>query len=294
MTPLTNTTSSPTDQPAELAATQQLTERSKLKMLFLNATACYVSTYLLVTLVLQGAEAFLARQARVPGYWWLNGVHFTMGDGGWKKDAVLDVYGVGPVLVLVLGLVALLVFLRRQQYRRGLLKIWLLWLVFQCINGVFGGLLADTITQSGSWYVPNWMIGLGTWPSTVFSLLLVAAQLGIGFVMGIPFLLAQDSRTILRYERRATLVQVIILGPWLAGSVIIALSRLPGLSINEMVRLVTMGMLLGPLALSVLPEHISRPMPRSSPTRTAWGLLLLTVVVLLTWRIVLRLPIALW
>ena len=294
MTPLTDTASTTANEQASLNAAQQATERGKFKMLFLNATACYVSTYLLVTLLLQGTAAFLARQARIPGYWWLNGVHFTMGDGGWKKDTVLDVYGVGPLLVLLTGTLALLVFLRRQQYQRGMLKVWLLWLVFNAINGVFGGLLADTITQSGSWYVPNWLIGMGTWPSMVFGLLLAAAELGIGFVLGVPFLLAQDSRTILRYERRGTLVQVIILGPWLAGSVLVAISRLPVLSINEMIRFVTMGLLLGPLALSVLPEHISRPMPRSTATRTAWGLLFLTGLVLLLWRIILRAPVQLW
>lgn len=55
---------------------------------------------------------------------------------------VLRVHGTGPLLVLALGA------FRKLRRQRGLLKQLLLWVAFNQV-------LADTVTQPGSWYVPD-------------------------------------------------------------------------------------------------------------------------------------------
>lgn len=262
--------------------------RAKFRVVFFNATACYLVAYQLVALVYQASTALVARRLGVPGTWNLNGIHFELGDSNWGRNMVLEVYGVGPALTLALGLLALGWFGKRQRHRRGLAKLLLLWAAFHAFNAVFGGLLADTVTQSGFWYVPNWLLGAGgTWPSMVLGLLLAAVQVVLGFVAATPFILSQDSHTVLQFERRPQLVRATIVGPWLVGSLLLAISRLPYLSINEGLHYATMALLVVPLALGCLQESFSQKKWTPSPTRMSWGLLMLAVLALLAWRVAL-------
>jgi hypothetical protein len=108
----------------------------------------------------------------------------------------------------------------------------------------------------------------------------------------IPFLVAQDSHTVLQFERRGQLVRTTILAPWLVGSLLLAISRLPYLSINESLRYGVMALLVGPLALGCLQESFSPKKWTPSPTRLAWGLLLLALVGMLAWRLALSAGVA--
>jgi hypothetical protein len=261
-------------------------------MLFLNALACYLLAYQAVHFVAEAALVFMARRANVPGIWSLSGVRFILGDGGWRRDTVLAVYGLGPTLVAGLGVVAFGLFWLRQRYRRGLAKLLLLWVAFHAINTALGGLLADTVTQSGSWYVPNWLLGGGgTWPSTVLGLLFAVLQILLGFLAAIPFLLAQDSHTALQFDNRSRLIAYTILGPWLVGSLLLVLSKLPHIGLNEFLRFCTLGLLLVPLALGCNQEFFNETEVLPYPTRVAWGLVGLALLGLLAWRLALGTPV---
>jgi hypothetical protein len=262
------------------------TAQTKFRVVFLNSLACYLVAYQLIAFAYQASTAAMARRLHVPGTWDLSGLHFDLGDNGWGRPMVLQVYGIGPALALSLGALAFVVFWKRQRHRRGLAKLLLLWLVLHAVSAVFGGLLADTITQSGSWYVPNWLLGGGgTWPSMVLSLLLAIVQLVLGYLAALPFLLSQDSHTVLQFARRAQLVRATIFGPWLVGSALLALGRLPQLSVNETLRYATMMLLLVPLALGCLQETFNQKKWTPSPTRLAGGLLALAGLGLVAWRL---------
>lgn len=282
-------------QPTPSAAppTTSPSARGKFTKLFLNATACYLLAWLVVNFIGQAAQVVMARRAYVPGRWDLGGVRFVLGDGAWRRDMVLAVYGLGPALVLALGVGAFGWFWLRQRQRRGLVKLLLLWLAFHATNHVFGGLLADTVTHSSSWYVPNWLVGAGgTWPSMALGLLFGLVQVVLGFLAAVPFLLAQDSHTILRFERRPQLVMYTITGPWLVGSLLLALSKLPHLSVNEVFHYATMTLLLVPLALGCQQEFFNENEALPYPTHVAWGLVGLALLGLLAWRLALGAPVA--
>ena len=275
----------------KVPATDEEKRRKLLKQL-LNATACYLLAYQVVTFVQQAVMVSKAQQAKVPGFWDMSGVHFVLGENAWRHNTVLRVYGTGPLLALGLGLVAFLVFWRWERKQPGLVKLLLLWLSFHALNTLFGGLLADTITQSGTWYIPNWVVGVGTWPSTVLAILLGAGQVILGFVAAVPFLMAQDSRTILHFDHRPLLVRYTIMGPWLLGSLLLALSKLPYLSINEGLHYATMGLLLGPLALGTAQQSmLSRSLVAGHATNVSRVLLGLALLGLLAWRLALNAPI---
>ena len=259
----------------------------KFVKVFLNATACYLLAYQLVNFVYQASVVYMARRANVPGFWSLGGVRFELGDSGWRRNMVLDVYGTGPGLVLGLGGLCFLLFWWWRQ-QPGLGKLLALWVALHATNAVLGGLLADTVTQSGSWFVPNWLLGAGgTWPSMVLGLLFAAVQVVLGFLAAGSFLQAQDSHTIMQFDRRAHLVVYGLVGPWLAGSLVLALSKLPYFSVNEGLHYATMGLLLIPLAMGCQREFLKERELLPRPTRVAWGLVGMAAVALLAWRVVL-------
>ncbi|HET9503357.1 MAG TPA: hypothetical protein VFO93_07440 [Hymenobacter sp.] len=262
--------------------------RGKFRVVFLNSTACYLIAYQLISFIYQAGTAAAAHRLGVPGTWNLAGVRFELGDSGWTQAIVLQVYSAGPLLALAVGALAFGLYWKRQRHRRGLAKLLLLWVVLHALGAVLGGLLADSITQSGSWYVPNWLIGAGgTWPSMVLALLLAAGQLVLGYVGAVVFLLTQDSHTVLQFERRPQLVRATIFGPWLVGSALLALSKWPYLSLNEGLRYATLLLLLLPLALGCLQESFNQKKWTPSPTRLAGGLLVLAGLALVAWRLAL-------
>jgi hypothetical protein len=286
MDPLATVTAQlpPTSPPR---ASEARVAHGKFRKVFINATACYILAYQLVNLVYQAGVVYMARRAQVPGFWNLGGVRFELSDSGWRRDMVLDIYGAGPALVLLLGGLSFLLFWRGRQ-QPGLGKLLLLWVALHATNTVLGGLLADTVTQSGSWYIPNWLLGVGsTWPSMVLGLLFAAGQVGIGFLAAESFLQAQDSRTILQFGRRAHLVVYGLAGPWLVGSLLLALSKVPQLSVNEGLHYATMGLLVIPLAMGCEREFLSKRELLPHPTRVAWGLVGLALLALLAWRLAL-------
>jgi hypothetical protein len=259
----------------------------KFRKVFLNATACYLLAYQLVNLLYQAGTVYVARRVNVPGFWSLSGVRFELSDSGWQRNMVLDVYGVGPALVLLLGGLSFVLFWRQRQ-QPGLGKLLLLWIALHAANTVLGGLLADTVTQSGSWYVPNWLLGAGgTWPSMVLGLLLAGVQVVLGFLAAGPFLQAQDSHTILQFDRRPHLIVYGVAGPWLLGSLLLAISKLPHLGVNEGLHFATLALLLIPLAMGCQREFISEREMLPRPTRVAWGLVGLALLGLLGWRLAL-------
>ncbi|WP_223649851.1 hypothetical protein [Hymenobacter psoromatis] len=262
--------------------------RGKFARLLLNATACYLLAWLVVNFIGQATQVSEARRALVPGVWDLGGVRFLLADSGWRRDTVLAVYGLGPTLVLGVGLMAFGWFWWGWRQRRGLVKLLLLWLVFHAANAVLGGLLADTVTRSGSWFVPNWLLAAGgTWPSMALGLLFGLGQVALGFLAAVPFLLAQDSHTILQFERRPQLVVYTIAGPWLVGSLLLAFSKLPHLGLNEALHYATMLLLLVPLAIGCQQEFFNEKEALPYPTHVAWGLVGLAGLGLLAWRLAL-------
>ena len=287
--PATTTTALPSPTAAPESAARGA--HGKFFKVFLNATACYLLAYQLVSLVYQASMVWVARRADVPGFWGLSGVRFELGDNGWRYDMVIDVYGVGPALVLVLGGACFMLFWRRRL-RPGLSKLLLLWVALHATNTVLGGLLADTVTQSGSWYVPNWLFGGGgTWPSMVLGLFFAGVQVVLGFLVAVPFLLTQDSHSIMQFERRPQLVFYTIICPWLVGSLLLACSKLPHLSVNEGLRYALMGLLLIPLAMGCQQGFFSERQLLPRPTRVAWGLVALGLLGLLAWRLALGTPV---
>ena len=266
-------------------------DRRKFITVALNGTALYVLAYYLVWGLHQAAKLELSRLYHLRGTWDPSRIVYTLADSEWWRLAVVAVNGVGPAVCLLVGAVAFRWFWKRERARRGQFKLLLLWVAFQACNAVFGALLADTFTHSGFWYVPDWLLQLGNGLNVLLALLAGLVQLGLGYFGAVAFLQAHDSKTVMRYPNRQLMIVSTLIVPWLAGGAFIALSKLPYLTVHEVLHLLMMGLLVTPLALGCLNEVFSDTVKRPQATRVAWGLVGLAVVVALAWRLALSPPV---
>ncbi|MET4073302.1 hypothetical protein ABIB44_000533 [Hymenobacter sp. UYCo722] len=281
MNPETSTLSSPTAD----------AEKNKFIISALNSTGLYVLAYYLVWGLYEAAKVLASRYFHLRGSWNPSRVVYTLNDSEWWRTAVVTVYGVGPLVCLLLSLVVFRWYWRSERARRGQRKLLLLWVIFQACNAVFGALLADTFTQSGSWYVFDWLLRMGNAVNIGLALLAGLVQLGLGYFGAIAFLQAHDSKTVMRYDNRQKMVFSTLVAPWVAGSLFIMLLKQPYLTIQEALHLAMMGLLITPMALGCLNEVFSDTVKRPQATRIAWGLIGLAVVLAVVWRLALSPPV---
>lgn len=268
------------------------TEKYKFVISGVNGTGLYILSYYLVWAVYELVKVQASRYFHLRGVWTPSRVVYALSDGEWWRTAVVTVYGVGPLACLLVGLVAFRWYWRSERARRGQLKLLLLWVVFQACNAVFGALLADTFTQSGSWYVFDWLFRLGNVVNVILALLAGLAQLALGYFGAIAFLQAHDSKTVMRYSNRQKMVASTLVAPWVVGSLFIMAAKQPYLTIQETLHLAMMGLLITPMALGCLNEVFSDTVKRPQATRVAWGLLVLAMVLAVGWRLALSPPVA--
>ncbi|GAB3825819.1 hypothetical protein [Hymenobacter jeollabukensis] len=252
-----------------------------------NATLLFILAYLTADTAYRLATVLMARQLHIPGVWELSRVKFLIADSSWWRQAVVAVYSVGPLVCLVLGVVAALWFWQRARLRRGLLKQYLLWLVLHCLNLFFGAMVADTITQSGFWYVPSWVFLAGNAVNVAVAVLSGLALLALGYLTAPLFLQSHDSRTLMRYGQRRRLLGATLFAPWLLGSALIGLAKYPDMSTSEWLHLATLVVALVPLAVGSSNELFEFTVDMPQKTRVASGLLVLVVLVLVLVRVVL-------
>lgn len=278
-------------EPSTLTNPAPETDKRKFLIAGLNGTALYVLAYYLVWGLHQGAKLELSRAYHLRGTWDPSRIVYTLADGEWWPTAIITTSGIGPALSLLVGGVALRWYWQRERARRGHLKLLLLWVAFHACNAVFGALLADTFTQSGFWYVFDWLLRLGNVVNVLLALLAGLVQLVLGYLGAVAFLQAHDSKTVMRHANRKLMVACTLVGPWLVGSAGIALAKQPYLTVHEALHLGMMGLLVVPLALGCLSEVFSDTVRRPQPTRVAWGLVGLAVLVAVAWRLALSPPV---
>ena len=267
-------------------------EKRKFQVLALNGTALYVLSYYIVWGLHQGAKLGLSQFYNLRGSWDPSRITYSLADAEWWSVAIIAVHGVGPLVCLLVGMVAFRWYWHHERAQRGNFKLLLLWVAFQACNAVFGALLADTFTQSDFWYVPDWLLGLGNAVNLLLALLAGLTQLVLGYFGAVAFLQAHDSKTVMRYAKRQLMVVSTLIVPWVVGSIFIALTKLPYLTIQEVLHLLMMGLLITPLALGCLNEIFSDTVKRPQVTRVAWGLLSLAVLLALAWRLALSPPVS--
>lgn len=273
------------------SSAEHLPEKNKFLISAVNGTAIYILAYYLVWGLYEIAKVEASRLFGLRGTWNPSRILYSLGDGEWWRMAVVTVYGIGPALSVLVGFGAFVWYWKRERARRGQLKLLLLWISLHAFNATFGALLADTFTQSGSWFVPDWLFKMGNIVNVFLALLAGLVQMGMGYFGAVAFLQAHDSRTVMRHANRQKMVVSTLVAPWALGSLFIMALKLPYLAVQETLHLAMMALLITPMALGCLNELFSETVRKPQATRMAWRLVLLAVLVAVAWRLALSPPV---
>jgi len=143
----------------------------------------------------------------------------------WNRFNILLVTGIPPFLCLFLGIFLYRVLFKKRRFV-GLQKLFILWSAFHLFNHFFGAFPSGIITDEGFGYVAAWMY-MNTAFKFMFSLISLFALGVIGYFSAQSILETSDSLNRVKPENRVAFLLLQIALPWLIGTIIMLLIRMP-------------------------------------------------------------------
>ncbi len=264
---------------------------TKVASIVLNSAALYVLAYLITHLIVQLCEVGVAYRYVIPSILYPSKIDFRIQDPEWRRSTVVITYAVGQTLCLLLAAFFAL-RLRDATERRGLTKLFYAWLIIHACNQFFGAMVADNFMREGFWYSPRYLFITSNVPAVAAGFLSANICLVIGYKLGLPFLKTCDSITLVRLENRPLLVWATVFGPWLVGTLAINLCKFRAITFLEQSHLFSILLLLIPLAVAVRFEMYEETVQAPRRPRLERGLVLMTLVLLVGFRLILNKGIA--
>jgi hypothetical protein len=143
----------------------------------------------------------------------------------WNRFNILLVTGIPPFLSLFLGIYLLRVLAKKSRFI-GLHKLLIVWTGFHLLNHFFGAFPAGVVTDEGFGYVAAWMY-MNTAFKFLFSIVSLFALGIIGYYSAQLILETSDSVHRIKTENRVAFIFTQLALPWLIGTVVLLLIRLP-------------------------------------------------------------------
>lgn len=225
---------------------------------FISSLVVFLAAGMASWLVYQFAVMLVASVFNIDSVLYYYEVMFPIGNvsSKWTSMNIIAITLAGPFFSLVLGLFTYF-YLIKKKVVRGFNRLFFLWGSFHLFNYFFGGFVAGVITDQGFGYVANWMF-MGMVLKILFSLLSLSLLAFAGYHV-VPWLLATAGKPDrIKNERRALFILVQALLPWLIGSAILIMLRIPDRTPQHSNILVYESIIAGALGMMVLAMFFNR------------------------------------
>lgn len=219
-------------------------QKSFFLRLWINSLATYLLGLSLTTSFYIFVTVLTANAFRIPVEVSFNGISFPISDYSplWTGDAIRLIFISGPGACLLCGFVFLGWFLMLPG-RRVFLRDLGFWMVFHGFNLAFGGIIAGVLTSSGFAWFAKWVYLNET--ARFFIALISVFLLGVvGLALARPALQSAPALWFIRDGQRWRFIFTRLLLPWLGGTLLLLLLRLPVLPLHDLILLVTPGIML--------------------------------------------------
>jgi hypothetical protein len=143
----------------------------------------------------------------------------------WSRFNILVVTGLPPFICLIIATWLFQVMAKMERFV-GLQKLFILWLAFHMFNHFFGAFPSGVVTDEGFGYVAAWLY-MNTAFKFMFSILSLFALTVIGYYSAERILETSDSQTRIKPENKINFILTQVAIPWLIGTVILLLLRIP-------------------------------------------------------------------
>ncbi|MBI5217445.1 MAG: hypothetical protein HY958_00750 [Bacteroidia bacterium] len=278
-------------EPVQLTIAEDKKNLSKKFLITtIDSTVLYLISYILIFSVFNLITLYVAHGYGIKGsiryfgiYWNVPAEHYS-----WSPNAITGTFISGPLLSLFIGA---FIFFGFRIFRKFYYKIKLLfaWTMLHCFNLFFGSYISGLISGEGvGLFAANIQIDLQN--DLFIAILVVLFMYFIGTNSAPPFLRSACSAGIIDKQKPFLLYQVLL--PYFAGSILIIVFKLPGITLNEILSLVTLSLLIAPMFFpSSLIFVSNKPVniwKNYRVTRFDKELLILSFILLLSYRIFLR------
>ena len=222
-------------------------DRSKLFYVFMNSTALYVLAYIILYSLNQLVTSEVALVVDIKSIIYYHKIDFRVPADFWNAQRVIYTFFSGPLISLLLAIVSFRIY-KFLKKRPGFLKLFFFWLYLHGCNLFFGAYVAGVVTTSNFHWATHYMRASRKVEFGI-AFFCVLVMFTIGYFATRGFIQMSPSQSLIeRFSRRAFVFAVCIL-PWIVGSGILTLFKLPNITINEMLVYLMMFTIAVPVAL---------------------------------------------
>lgn len=198
----------------------------------INSTVIFLIAYLLVFSITSIVTALSATAFDITTEIRYNEILFFIRSYDWTSDAVKAIFSTGPILALISGILLWILYIKVVE-ETGLIKLLVVWMLIECIQFFFGDMMMGALFSKGFGYVIMYLYFMDT-GKMIITLFALASMFTLGLLMTRQLLFTANTYlNILPCDqaRRFALFQYLI--PFITGNIIIALIKLPGISVYE-------------------------------------------------------------
>jgi hypothetical protein len=190
-----------------------------------NSLFIFLTTYVLVYLFYWLTSMLVASWYGLDSTLYFYDLKFNDHSNIWNRFNILMVTGIPPFFCLFLGLFLYRVIFKLKRFA-GLQKLFILWSAFHLFNHFFGAFPSGIVTDEGFGYVAAWMY-MNTAFKFMFSIISLFVLAVIGYYSAQNILETSDSLHRIKQENRLAFILMQIALPWLIGTLILLLIRIP-------------------------------------------------------------------
>ncbi len=190
-----------------------------------NSTAIYILAFIITYLVYWLAEMLMASLYGLDSILYYYDLKFNDYSPFWTRFNILVITGVPPFLSLFIGL---LIHRRIFKLKRfsSIQKLFLLWWGLHSINHFFGAFASGIVTDEGFGYVAAWLY-MNTAFKFMFAIIALFMLGVIGYYSKQHFLETSNSQHRIKRENQSSFIFTQALIPWILGTAILLLVRIP-------------------------------------------------------------------
>lgn len=249
----------------------------------INSTGLFIISYLLVYLIYQLTVLIAASRWKLDSVLFYYDLAFNDYSPLWTKFNILFVTFSGPFICLVIGFLFFRFFSIRPKVR-GFLKLFFVWVALHGVNFFFGAYASGVAFNEGFGYVPEWLSFNVFWQilTSLISLFILGI---IGFYSTSRFLDTSNSAYRVRDENKLKFLFYQAFLPWVIGSTVILLVKIPNNMPYDTGNLVTLVFLVVPLLFNRFARPTIAFEGDRKPTRIKWNIVSLFILLLLAFRI---------
>jgi hypothetical protein len=190
-----------------------------------NSTALFIIAYLAVYMLYQLTVLIVAAKYKLDSVLFYYDLAFNDYSPLWSRSNIIIVTLSGPLICLIVGFLFYRFFSTRQK-AKGFVKLFFLWIALIGFNLFLGAWATGISFDQGFGYVPAWLYLNVFWQILVALLFLFILGM-IGYYSVPKFLDTSKSAYRVRPENKTKFLFFQVILPYLIGSIIIILVRIP-------------------------------------------------------------------